>query len=586
MTSNARPASRRDRSRESGRRTLYTNLAFGLIVVAAFGILAAAAGASYYGDHLAAVATVDGHTITKDDLRDRFNVDVWRLNELESQLRDAVSTGRITKDLSDQQIAQVDQAKQDTQTVLSQSLQNLVDAQLQSELAAKMGITVTPADVDAKLLQEATRAEARDVWVIEFQPDVTAPATTPTAIQSSQALTKANAALAQLKAGTAWDTVAKESTDTTGPAGGDLGMTEKDNSSFDPAYLNAVFAIQPNAFTDVIKGADGIYRIGRVTTIIPAAVDANYQQKIKDQGLSLDVYRKAVQADVTRQDLEDRIVADSTTKPSDQRHVLEIMLTQQTDQNTGQPIVTDEVDARHILYAPTSDPSASTPPSNDPGWEVAHQHALRTYYELLKDPSKFADIAKSDSADTGSAANGGDLGYLSQADLVAPFGDAIFAPNLTPNEILPPVQTQFGWHVIQFVARREPALTRMSGFTLDLAKSGADFGAIAKANSEASDANKGGDMGWIAPNQLSSKLETAIDKLAVNQVSDVVTDGTSLYLFKVIDEQTRLPDADQIATLKTGAFQNWYDGQKASAAITTDPAYAPSSSGSSSLTGG
>ena len=189
---------------------------------------------------------------------------------------------------------------------------------------------------------------------IEFQPDVTAPATTPTAIQSSQALTKANAALAQLKAGTPWDTVAKESTDTTDPAGGDLGMTEKDNTSFDQAYLNAVFAIQPNAYTDVVKGADGIYRIGRVTTIIPAAVDANYQQKIKDQGLSLDVYRKAVQADVTRQDLEDRIVADSTTKPSDQRHVLEIMLTQQTDQNTGQPIVTAEVDAAICTPRPRS----------------------------------------------------------------------------------------------------------------------------------------------------------------------------------------------------------------------------------------
>lgn len=579
MTFNARSASRRgDRSRDTGRRTLFTNLAFGLIVLAAFLILAAAAGASYYGDHLAAVATVDGHTINKDDLRDRFSVDVWRLNELESQLRDAVSTGRITKDQSDQQIAQIDQAKQDQQTILSQSLQNLVDAQLQTELAAKMGITVTPADIDAKLLDEATRPEARDVWVIEFQPDVTAPATTPTPIQTSVALGKANAALAQLKAGTAWETVAKQSTDLTDPAGGDLGMTEKANSSLDPAYLDAVFAVQNNGITDVVKGADGIFRIGRVTNIIPTSVDPNYQQSITDKGISMDVYRKAVQADVTRTDLDNRIVADSTTKPSDQRHVLEIMLTQQTDQNTGQPIVTDQVDARHILYAPTSDPSASAPPSNDPGWEVAHQHALQTYYELLKDPSKFASIAASDSADTGSAANGGDLGYLSQTDLVKPFGDAIFAPNLTPNEILPPVQTQFGWHVIQFVARRQPALTRMSGFTLDLAKPGADFGAMAKANSETSDASKGGDMGWIAPNQLSSTLETAIDKLAVNQVSDVVTDGTSLYLFKVIDEQTRLPDADQIATLKTGAFQNWYDGQKANASITTDPAYSTPSS--------
>ncbi|HYC07917.1 MAG TPA: peptidylprolyl isomerase, partial [Candidatus Binatia bacterium] len=385
-------------------------------------------------------------------------------------------------------------------------------------------------------------------------------------------------ALAQLKSGTPWETVAKESTDTTDPAGGELGLMEKDSTSLDPAFADAVFSTALNGYTDVIKGADGTYRIGRATQIIPESVDSNYQEGITNNGISLDVYRKAVAADVTRQKLEDRIVADSTTKPSDQKHVLEIMLTQQTDSNTGQPIVADQVDARHILYSPTSDPSASAPPSDDPSWEVAHQHALRTYYELLKDPSKFADIAKSDSADTGSAANGGDLGWLSQTDLVKPFADAIFAPGLTPNEILPPVQTQFGWHVIQFVGRREPALTRMSGFTLDLAKPGADFGAIAKANSEASDASKGGDMGWIAENQLDSTQWAAISKLGVGQVSDVVNDNGSLYLFKAIDDQTRLPDADQIATLKSDGFTNWYDGQKASATISVDPAYQQSSS--------
>ena len=579
MTSDARSASRRgDRSRDTGKRSLYTNLAFGLIVLIAFAILAAAAIASYYGAHLAPVATVNGHDITKDDLSDRVNVDIWRLNELESQLRDAVSTGRITKDQSDQQIAQIDQAKQDTQTLVDNSLQNLVDAELQGELAKKMGITVTSADVDAKLLEEATRPEARDVWVIEFAPDVKAPATTPTADQDARAKNDADLALAQLKSGTPWETVAKQSTDTTDPAGGELGLMEKDSTSLDPAFADAVFSTAVNAYTDVIKGDDGTYRIGRATQVIPGSVDANYQQTITNDGLSLDVYRKAVAADVTRQKLEDQIVADSTTKPSDQKHVLEIMLTQQTDSNTGQPIVADQVDARHILYSPTSDPSASAPPSDDPSWEVAHQHALRTYYALLKDPSKFADIAKSDSADTGSAANGGDLGWLSQTDLVKPFADAIFAPGLTPNEILPPVQTQFGWHVIQFIGRREPALTRMSGFTLDLAKPGADFGAIAKANSEASDASKGGDMGWVAANQLDSTQWAAISKLGVGQVSDVVNDNGSLYLFKVTEDQTRLPDADQIATLKSDGFTNWYNGQKASATISVDPAYQQSSS--------
>ncbi len=89
----------------------------------------------------------------------------------------------------------------------------------------------------------------------------------------------------------------------------------------------------------------------------------------------------------------------------------------------------------------------------------------------------------------------------------------------------------------------------MNDFINQLAKPGADFAAIAKANSEAADAAKGGDMGWIAHDQLSRKLEDAIFALPVGKVSDMITDDTTLYVFKVTEEQTRLPDKDQMDTL-------------------------------------
>jgi len=577
-----RSTSRRtDHSRHAGRRTLYTNLAFGAVLVIALLILAAAAGVSYYNDHLAAVATVNGHSISKDDLRNRIAIDTWRINSLESQLRNAVSTGRITKAQSDQQIASLEQTKTNTNTFVAQSLQNLIDNALMNQLAAQQGIAVTPAQIDARLALEATTAEARHAWAIAVTPQVTAPATTPSALQLAAAQTTINAAAAQLKAGTAWDTVAKQVVpgDTTF---GDMGFFEKDGSPLDPAFLNALFSLPVNGVTPVIQGADGTFRIGRVTQIIPSSIDPNYQQSIKDSGISIDTYRTAVEGDLVRTALSDKVVADATTKPSVQRHVLEIMMTQQIDQTTNAPILTDQVDVAHILYAPYNASGNGSPvPSGDPGWEVAHQHALATYYALLKDPSQFAAIAKRDSADTGSAANGGDLGYLTQASLVKPFGDAIFKPGLVKGEILPPVQTQFGWHVIEFLGRRTPAITAMNGLTLQLAQPGADFGAIAKANSTAADASNGGDMGWIAPYQLDQTLENAIAATAVGKVSGVVTDGNNLYLFKVIDQQTRLPDASQIATLKSSAFQNWYTAQRAKAVITTDPAFTVAGTGAS-----
>lgn len=579
MTFRSRSTTRRgDRSRDTGRRTVATNALFFVIIVVAVLILIAAAAATYYGDHLSSISTVNGHTITKDDLRDRYSVDIWRINSVESQIRNAETSGRITKDQGDQQIALVEQEKSNTSALLGQSVQNLIDAELQSEIAAQMGIVVTPADIDARLALEATTQEVRHISIMEFAPILATGETTATPAEIAGAQHKADFALSQLKSGVAWETVAKGTKGAGANNAGDEGFTEKDNSGLDPALNTALFSMTANGITDIIKGADGTFRIGRLSGTIPQSIDANYQTSITSAGVSMDLYRKAVKADLIRKALQDKVLADATTKPSEQRQVSEITLEQAVDQQTGAPILTDQVDSNHILYAPGTDISASPPPATDPAWEVAHQRALATYYALLKDPTQFAAIAKRDSADTGSAADGGNLGYVSQTDLVKPFADAIFKPGLVKNQILPPVLSQYGWHVIQFVDRRAPALTRMQGFTLELAKPGADFAALAKANSSAGDASKGGDMGWVAPYQLDPTLQAAIEKLAVGGVSDVVTSGTTLYIFKVTDIQTRLPDATQIAALKTSAYPNWYAGEKAKATINTDPAYAALSS--------
>jgi peptidyl-prolyl cis-trans isomerase C len=74
----------------------------------------------------------------------------------------------------------------------------------------------------------------------------------------------------------------------------------------------------------------------------------------------------------------------------------------------------------------------------------------------LKGGAKFEDLAKSQSTDTGSKSNGGDLGWFTTSRMVKPFADAV--AGLKKGEITPePVQTQFGWHVIQLEDTREKA---------------------------------------------------------------------------------------------------------------------------------
>lgn len=62
----------------------------------------------------------------------------------------------------------------------------------------------------------------------------------------------------------------------------------------------------------------------------------------------------------------------------------------------------------------------------------------------------FAQLARRFSIDPGSAPNGGDLGTVAASAFVPEFVDGALA--LDPGQIGPPVQTQFGWHVIQLVS--------------------------------------------------------------------------------------------------------------------------------------
>src|SRR6266566_1711883 len=495
MTFRARPVVKRtDRAGRSPRRSLLLNLGFGLVIVVALLILAAAAAASYYGDHLASIASVNGHDISKDQLRDRIKVEQFRLSITQSRITDAMQTGRLDQATGQQQLDYIDQ-QLSTGTVIEQAaITHLVDAELQSELAAPMGISVTEQQIDGRIVEEATTDEQRHAWVIAVKPELTGSATKPTDAQKKAAQDKINQALADLKAGKTWEDIAKKvSTDFTSPQGGDMGWIQATDNT-DKAFVDALFKLQQNGMTDVILGSDDIYRIGRVTEIRPKEVAPN--------------------------DAPDK---------------------------------------------------AAALPDTDPAWKKAEAEAKAAYEKLKADPNPktFQALAKKESDDKGSGANGGDLPWAYQSAYDQAFANAIFAPGLKKDEILPPVKSSFGWHVIQFIDRRQPTGVKIAELQVQANLAGADFGAIAKANSDApqSEKDKGGDIGWVAHFQLDANLDKAIFNTKVGAVSEPVDDNGSSYLLKVFDEQTRLPDQSQIDALKQSGFNNWYADQKTKAKI-------------------
>ncbi|MFT3905208.1 MAG: peptidylprolyl isomerase [Steroidobacteraceae bacterium] len=85
---------------------------------------------------------------------------------------------------------------------------------------------------------------------------------------------------------------------------------------------------------------------------------------------------------------------------------------------------------------------------------VASQEAAQKIIDQLKKGAKFEDLAKAQSTDTGSGAKGGELGWFSPNNMVKPFADALVT--LKKGEITQaPVQSQYGWHVIQLEETRD-----------------------------------------------------------------------------------------------------------------------------------
>jgi len=65
----------------------------------------------------------------------------------------------------------------------------------------------------------------------------------------------------------------------------------------------------------------------------------------------------------------------------------------------------------------------------------------------------FALLAKRRSADVGSSAGGGDLGFFNKDQMVKEFADAAF--KLEPGQVSEPVKTSFGWHIIKLHEKRD-----------------------------------------------------------------------------------------------------------------------------------
>ncbi len=88
--------------------------------------------------------------------------------------------------------------------------------------------------------------------------------------------------------------------------------------------------------------------------------------------------------------------------------------------------------------------------------DIDKNYALNDAKDVIRKLSEgyeFADLAKEYSEDTSNKDKGGDLGFFGKGRMVKPFENAVF--NAKPGDVVGPVETQFGYHVIKVDSFRE-----------------------------------------------------------------------------------------------------------------------------------
>ncbi|MDK2836757.1 MAG: foldase protein PrsA [Thermosediminibacterales bacterium] len=148
--------------------------------------------------------------------------------------------------------------------------------------------------------------------------------------------------------------------------------------------------------------------------------EQNFEEFLKEQGLSLDDVKKNVTQEMLYSRLLDEVTRDVEVTEKEVKEYYDLHINEFKESP-------DEVRARHIL--------------------VSSEEKAREILKQIKDGADFAELAKKNSEDPESAEKGGDLGYFRRGQMVAPFEKAAF--ELEPGQVSDIVKTDFGYHIIK-----------------------------------------------------------------------------------------------------------------------------------------
>lgn len=210
------------------------------------------------------------------------------------------------------------------------------------------------------------------------------------------------------------------------------------------------------------------------------------------------------------------------------------------------PELKESVEISHILLQVT------------PGAESKQQarEKIAGILERLRSGEDFAELARQYSEDPGSAAKGGELGFIQRGDFVKDFEEKAFA--LQPGQISDIVETQFGFHIIQMLERRgekinvrhilirtrptkadEERTLKLLLAIRDSCLAGADFAEMAKRYSnDETTADKGGYLGWFEVEKLQlPEFKSVVKELKIGEISQPFRTRFGYHIVKLLNRR-------------------------------------------------
>lgn len=271
-----------------------------------------------------------------------------------------------------------------------------------------------------------------------------------------------------------------------------------------------------------------------------------FKEELQNQGISYKAFLDNMKNEIVINQLRGREIADRI-KVTDREieHFIE------TEDKAGEGI--GEYHLGHILIAVKEGASADV-----------IKKALDKSNALVSDLRSGADFTKTamSVSDDDNALKGGDLGWRGKSDLPTLFVDVV--AKMSAGDISEPIRSPSGFHIIKMLEVKgvgaqmitkskvrhiliktnelvddEEAKKRLLSLKQRVAD-GDDFAALARAHSDdKGSALKGGMLDWVGPDDLVKPFQQAMEKLAINEISEPVQTQFGWHLIQVLERENK-----------------------------------------------